>query len=160
MQPQRAEELGAQQAAYEALYSTQLKKVTHVNRDLIWAATEQCGLGSAPLRRSAAPPDAATAGRAARRNERLREEGVSPIPWDHVTEWEVSQFLTGERGVAVDSKDLKQLLKYAANFASSVCNVRGESQQLWPPTHPLCTACNNVSVPYCIYLRTPAHTRS
>lgn len=118
-QPDRAIELGAKQASYESLNARQLRKVPLARRDLIWAATEQCGLSDAP----AVPPgvlaDAETVARAAQRNELLRVQGVSTV-WDHVTEMEVTYFWREERGLEKGSTYLKQLLKFAAKKTAGV----------------------------------------
>ena len=132
-QPHRADDLGANQAAYEALNMAHLKAAPHAHRDLIWAATEHCGLGSVPRglgsvprKRSAAPADPATITQAAKRNALLREQGLR-IPWDHVTEWEVTHFWTGERGLAADSPLVQRL--YANATGSSY--KAGEPLSLW-----------------------------
>ena len=113
-QPQRASELSAQQAAYEALNAAGLKNASGKTRDLIWAATVQCGLGSVPAKRSGAPADAAIVRQAAERNDLLREQGI-PLPWDYVTEWEVTDFWTRERCLAAGTISFKQLRGYAAD---------------------------------------------
>ena len=116
-QPNRAVEPGAQQAAYEALNAARLCKVPLKWRDLVWAATQQCGLSDTPQGVSAASADAAVVSRAAQRNDLLRDQGIA-IPWDHVTEWEVTHFWMAERGLEEGSPYLKQLLKFAAGKRS------------------------------------------
>ena len=111
------------QAAYEVLNAAQLKTTSSADRDRIWAATEECGLGSVPAKRSAAAADAVAVGQAAQRNALLRERGLR-IPWDHVTEWEVLDYWTTERGLAKDSPVLSQLLRFAAGIGAN----RGEVQ--------------------------------
>ena len=116
-QPNRAAELGAQQAAYEALNAAQLRHVSLAQRDHIWVATEQCGLGGVLTDQLSAPAGARAISEAAERNDMLRAQGI-PIPWDHVTELEVTHFWKAECGLKAGSPYLKQLLKVAASKRS------------------------------------------
>ena len=118
-QPDRATELGAEQALYEAQNAKQLLRVPLARRDLIWAATEQCGLSDTPAVHSGTLADAETVARAAQRNELLRVQGISTV-WDHVTEMEVTYFWRVERGLEKGSPYLKQLLKFAAKKTAGV----------------------------------------
>ena len=70
-QANRAAELGAQQVAYEAFNAARLCKTPLKWRDLVWAATQQCGLSDTPQVLSAALADAVVVSRAAWRNDLL-----------------------------------------------------------------------------------------
>ena len=131
-QAQRAGGLGAQQAAYEALNEAQLETVGAKRRDLIGEATEQCGLGSVPPERSAAPADAAAFTQAAQRNDLLRQQEIT-IPWDHVAEWDVTGFWINERGLDSDSETFKQLKNFAASKTRGGCTRLHSSCRCPPP---------------------------
>ena len=107
--------LDTARAEYEALNAKELRTFSAAQCNRIWAATLECGLGSVPLDRSSAPVDAAVVAQAAERNDLLRHQKTA-IPWDHVTQWEVSSFWTAEQGLPASSPYLKALLRYAGRI--------------------------------------------